>query len=207
MSSSFPQYPSDGDRPERRRAAADPRLAILLAQTPEPKKWSPLRPVLTVIATLMAVGLVIQIGMSFFAVRHLGGQAGSAHPDAMAEKAYLQEVYQTYGIRAASREEADLLLADLKRKEAEERQDQGKERARQEQERKQAQFEEESRRIGAQVGENLRRTEQEAERARQMAQQQEEFKARQAKEAEEARIERERSRWRSQTGSSGYSNE
>jgi hypothetical protein len=82
---------------------------------------NPVRILLTIIATLMIVGLVMQVGVMFNAYQRVNE---ASLPDATApaaEKAYLQDVYQTYGIRAASKEEAELLLADMRRKEAAER--------------------------------------------------------------------------------------
>jgi membrane protein involved in colicin uptake len=172
----------------------------MLAQAGEEKKSSALRPVLTLIATLLAVGLVIQMVMSFMAVKSLGGRSGPDLGNALADKAYLQDFYQTYGIRAASRAEAELLLADMRRKEMAERQDQQRERQRLEQERQLRRFEEESHRMGEQAAESVRRVEQRAEMLRQQERRQQEERERAARAAEEARIEQERNRWRGQSG-------
>jgi membrane protein involved in colicin uptake len=172
---------------------------VMMAPVPDEKKWNPLRPILTLIAVILAVGLVIQVSMSFLAYQRLGGKSGQDLNQAMADKAYLQDFYQTYGIRAATREEAELLLADMQRKEAAERQHRTREQERQDQQRKLSQFEEESRRMGAQVSDELRRGEQHAEQLRQEELRQQEERERQRREAEEARIERERARWRMQS--------
>lgn len=86
------------------------------------KKSGGLRPVLTVIAVLMVAGLTIQVGGTLLAYRQVSRVQNQASPEAAEERAYLQDVYQTYGIRAASRAEAELLLADMQRKEQAERQ-------------------------------------------------------------------------------------
>ena len=73
--------------------------------------------------------------------------------------------YQTYGIRAASRKEAELLLADMRRKEppsATRWHSSASWRNRNAQRR----FEEESRRLGAQVATANQRAEEEAQRQR-----------------------------------------
>lgn len=191
-----------GLSPESREA----RVAIVMAEASETRKWSPLKPVLTLIAVLMAVGLVVQVTMSFMAYRQLRARPAPEIGTPVADRAYLQEIYQTYGIRAASREEAELLLADLRRKEQAEQSEQRKAREQQDQARRQQQFEDESRRIGAQVADRLGRAEREAEYRRQEELRRKEEQERTAQQAENARIEREKARWRSVgSGSSGYS--
>ena len=83
----------------------------------ESAKWSPIRRLLTIIASLMIFGMVMQMVVMFMAYQRSRAMLGVDASSPMAEKAYLQDFYQTYGIRAASRAEADLLLADMRRKE------------------------------------------------------------------------------------------
>lgn len=167
----------------------------------ESRKWSPIRRLLTIIASLMAIGMVIQISVMLVAYKRASSASSiDAHSPA-AEKAYLQEFYQTYGIRAASKAEADLLLAEIHRKEEAVREEKREELARAEEERKLRQFEEESRRIGAQVSENVRQAEREAERAKEEEIRRKEEKERAVKEAEKAKLEREINRWRSRPSS------
>jgi len=123
------------------------------------------------------------------------GAVDAAAP--VAEKAYLQDVYQTYGIRAASREEAELLIADLKRKESADREASERQRQVEEQERAQRRFEEESRRLGAQVTAANQWAEEEARRAREDAERRKEEQERRQREAEQMKREAEIARFRS----------
>jgi curved DNA-binding protein CbpA len=130
-------------------------------------KRNPVRLLLAIIATLMIAGLVLQVGVMFNAYKRVNDTTGSnPASSAVADKIYLQDFYQTYGIRAASREEADLLLADMRRNEATSREADSRRRQQEEQERNQRRFEEESRRLGAQVTAANQRAEEEAQRAR-----------------------------------------
>lgn len=166
-------------------------------------KWSPIRRLLTVIASLMVIGMTMQIVGMFTAYRQASAVIGANAVSPAADKVFLQDFYQTYGIRAANRAEAELLLADMHRKEAAEREERRLAQSADEQERKQRRFEEESRRIGAEVSANLQQAEREAERARE-----EEFRRKEAKEqaekaAERARLEREINRFRGRSGAYG----
>lgn len=129
-------------------------------------KRNPVRMLLTIIATLMIVGLVLQVGVMFNAYKRVNEPVGSDPSSPAADKVYLQDFYQTYGIRAASREEAELLLADMQRKEAASREADNQRRQQEEQERSQRRFEEESRRLGAQVTAANQYAEEQAQRAR-----------------------------------------
>lgn len=164
----------------------------------ETARWSPIRRLLTVIAALMVVGLTIQVSVMFVAYQRARATLGDEPvSSAAAEKAYLQDFYQTYGVRAASRAEADLLLAEMRRKDEAARQERLAQQQRDEDERKQTRFEEESRRIGAEVRANLQQAEQEALWAQQEAQRRKDEKEQADKAAERARLEREVNRWRS----------
>jgi len=116
-----------------------------------------------------------------------------------AEKIYLQDFYQTYGIRAASKAEAELLLADMHRKEQQTRDDAQNQRFKENEERKQKQFEEESRRIGAEVSANLVQAEQEVARQKEAELRQKEERERQEKAEERARLDREINRFRTRS--------
>lgn len=198
-----------------RRADYDAGLALRAAEIgvlpPMPagrKPRSPLRTLLTVIAALIAVGLTIQVSVMLMAYKRAkavyGDEAGVINaPEAAAERVALQDFYQTYGIRAKSRAEMELLIEDIRRKEAAERDAQQQQRQQDEQARKERQFADEAHRIGEEVSDNLRRAEREMEMARAEAQRQAEDKERQAeekerrkKEAERERIEQSLNRWR-----------
>ncbi|MBT9521530.1 MAG: DnaJ domain-containing protein [Dechloromonas sp.] len=182
-------------------ALADQTMHIEVAL--EATKWSPIRRLLTIIAGLMIFGMVMQIGATYMAYQRASALSGSDPASPAAEKVYLQDFYQTYGIRAASRAEADLLLADMKRKEQAEREASQSQRLVEQQEREQRRFEEDSRRLGAEVSANLRQAEQEAERARAEEIRRKEEAERRAKEEDLARRQREIERFRGRSFSSG----
>lgn len=163
----------------------------------ESAKWSPIRRLLTIIACLMIFGMIMQMGVMFMSYQRSKAMIASEPSASMAEKAYLQDVYQTYGIRAASRAEADLLLAEMRRKEQVVSEEAQKQRQQEDEERKLKRFEEESRRLGAQVTANNQRAEQEAERAKAEEIRQKEEKELAQKEAERVRREQEINRFRS----------
>lgn len=163
-------------------------------------KRNPVRVLLSIIATLMIVGLVIQVGVMFNTYKRVNEVAAPNAASPAAEKAYLQDFYQTYGIRAASREEADLLLADMRRKETAERETRTQERQQEEQERAQRRFEEESRRLGAQVTADNLRAEEEARRVREDEERRKDAQEKAQQEAERMKREAEIARFRSRSG-------
>lgn len=197
-----------------RRADYDAGLALRAGRLPgvglplpelalETTRWSPIRRLLTVIAALMVVGLTIQVSVMFVTYQRARATLGDeAAAPAAAEKAYLQDFYQTYGIRAASREEADLLLADLRRKDEAAREERRAQQQQEEEERRERRFAEDSRIIGAQVNANVQQAELEALRVQQEEVRRKEEKERMDKAAERARLEREINRWRSRRPSS-----
>lgn len=157
-------------------------------------RLSPVRILLSIIASVMVIGLVIQVGVMFFSYQRVKNVVGDGGNSPAAEKIYLQEIYQTYGIRAASRAEAELLLAEMRKKDEANQEERRKKAQKENEEQKLKRFEEESRRFAAEASENLRRAEQEAAR-----QKEEEIRQKQEKErAERARIEQEMERLRSQ---------
>ncbi len=120
-----------------------------------------------------AVGLLSIVGMLTFGLTRCiavdaAHKSGTIEQKA-AEQAALQEYYQTYGVRPASIAEMELMEAARRKEERDERL---AEQSRQKKEQAERRFEEESRRIGAQVSEDLQRAEQaareRAERQRQL---------------------------------------
>lgn len=172
-------------------------LPLQAAVALESARWSPIRRLLTVIASLMFFGLVMQLGVMFMAYQRAKVVTGEEAGSPVAEKVYLQDFYQTYGIRAANRAEAELLLADMRRKEQAKREEAQQQSRQEEDERRLKRFEEESRRLGAEVSANLRRAEAEAERAKAEEIRLKEEKIQAEKDAERARREQEINRFRS----------
>ena len=150
------------------------------------------------------IGLLAIVGIGFFLVaRHGQGDSPVRKTPREAtaqEQVILQEYYQTHGVRPASLAEMELLQADQRRRDNEDKlgkQDRDK------QEREARLFEEESRRIAERASADLRHAEELAKREaeRQMERQRYEDlrkieTERQKAEAEQRRIERQEAQWR-----------
>lgn len=151
----------------------------------------PVKRILLIFGTLIAIGMVIQVLFLMFADPSVG--YGSAEAAKAEEKVIIQEYYQEHGVRPASKIEAELLEVENRRRENEQRAaDREKQRADEEYRR----FVEDSRRSGEQVSAELRHAEAEARRDEEQKRMQLEEQKRQEEEAEIERIERERARWR-----------
>ena len=127
---------------------------------------SPFKKALTLVVMLVAVSMVIQV-VSALMLNSQQTRVTSEVAKAE-EKVVIQEYYQEHGVRPASRAEAELLEAENRRTEAEDRRTENAQReamlAKQRRDDDDNRFTEESRRIGDQVSENLRRTEEQARR-------------------------------------------
>lgn len=148
---------------------------------------SPIKTAFTVIGGVVAVGLVIQV--AFLLLVNRQSERTSSETAKAEEKVMLQEYYQENGVRAGSKIEADMLDAERRREETEQR-------AQQERDRKYQQFVEDSRRQGEQVSADLRRAEQEARYEEERQKRQLEEDKRNQEEDERIRIEKELNRWR-----------
>jgi curved DNA-binding protein CbpA len=166
---------------------------------------SALKKILRIVIFLIVAGSVIQIVSRVASGRKMDIEASRAE-----EKLYIQDYYQKYGVRVGSKAEADLLDTERRRKENEQRTAElEKKRQADEYDR----FVEESRKIGDQVSEDLRRSEEKAryeeeqkkrEYARQM--EQAERDRLNQEEAEQNRIEQERARTEGQGNQVGSTN-
>ena len=150
------------------------------------------------------IGLLAIVGIGIFLVaRHGQGDPPvrkTPRETTAQEQVILQEYYQTHGVRPASLAEMELLQADQRRRDNEDKlgkQDRDK------QEREARLFEEESRRIAERASADLRHAEELAKREaeRQMERQRYEDlrkidTERQKAEAEQRRIERQEAQWR-----------
>ncbi|AMO22061.1 hypothetical protein GCM10027034_23520 [Ramlibacter solisilvae] len=151
-----------------------------------------------------ALGLLVLVGMGAFMLTRctVGDPAARrvAQESQAAEKAALQEYYQTHGVRPANMAELELLEAERRRRSNQERQ---QDLNQDKQERQERQFEQDARRRADEVSRQLRHDE---ERARYEAQREaqrernekmaKEERERMQQEAELLRAERERERWR-----------
>jgi len=123
---------------------------------------SALRAILRIVAGLLILGFVLKMGQMALAARK--PTTPSIHIARAEEMLIIQQFHKKYGVRPASRAEAELLEREYRRKENEERQAQFE---KDKMESEQRDFDEESRRMGERVHENLAHAE---ERARYMEQ-------------------------------------
>lgn len=147
---------------------------------------------------IAGIWLIAQVSYVFLVSRHLTASPPSSVAEAR-DKAVIQDYYQETGVRAASAAEVEMLRLADRQAERERRQEELAEREKAQTEHDYERFVAESKRVGEQVSNDLRRAEMEAEMERKYA---EERKQREAEEAarrqaaeEEARIERDRARW------------
>lgn len=150
------------------------------------------------------IGLLAIVGIGFFLVaRHGQGDSPvrkTTREATAQEQVILQEYYQTHGVRPASLAEMELLQADQRRRDNEDKlgkQDRDK------QEREARLFEEESRRIAERASADLRHAEELAKREAERQIERQRYEdlrkietERQKAEAEQRRIERQEAQWR-----------
>jgi hypothetical protein len=148
---------------------------------------------LLTLGTLAAIGMVVKIVL-LFTLSRPSDDAGAR--ERASEKVYLQEYYQTWGVRVANRAEAEALDAERRTREDSSRTQRQKEEEKVRMEKAEREFEEESRRRGAQVSAELQFAEEKA-RLAQVQEERQLEQARQVKEeAERRRIEAEQAKWR-----------
>lgn len=163
-----------------------------------PRLLASFKTVLLTLGTLVALGMILKLVFLFMAGRP-PAQADNARSQA-ADKVFLQEYYQTHGVRPASRAEAELMdAARRKSEEAQKAQRTLNETAVQAEQK----FEEESRRRGEQVSIELQYAEQKAWLARQQEERQKDEEQRMKAELERLRLEAEQAKWRRSLQTSG----
>jgi hypothetical protein len=155
---------------------------------------SPVKKALTVVGSLIAIGMVVQL-LFLLLVNRQAGQVVSETTKAD-ERVMLQDYYQRTGVRVSSKAEMDLLEAASRREELEQREMNEQERLKKDQERKYQQFVDESRREGERISERLRRDEESARYEEERVRRKIEEEKRRKEEEEYLRIEREKDRWR-----------
>ena len=177
----------DRQSPAGSRIGASPVVSRVL---------SSFKTALLTLGTLAALGMVIKIVLHF----NLTGQsdavtsARSAN-SASSEKIFLQDYYQTWGVRPASRAEAELLDAQRRSDEDATRAQKQAEDEKKKVLRAEREFEAESRKRGAQVSAELDFAEEKARQARQYDEQQKERAERMKAQAERQRIEAKQAEW------------
>lgn len=149
---------------------------------------------------LLTLGTVAALSMVLKVVfLHKAGQVPEAAGGAMSqteEKVYLQEYYQTYGVRPASRVEADLMDAERRRSDAAKRAQARLEDDKEKVIRAEQDFEREARSRGQQVSVELQYAEQRALMAKQEEERRKEEERRMQEEAQRQRQEAEQAKWR-----------
>lgn len=155
---------------------------------------------LLTLGTLAAIGMVIKV-VFLFTLNTASDQTVSVRSPAD-DRVFLQDYYQTWGVRPASRAEAELMDAQRRKNEEEKRSqrqlDEAKTRAEQDQRR----FEDESRRQGEQVSAQLRYADERAKQALLQEERQKEDDTRRQAQAEEQRLAAERAKWQRVMGTS-----
>lgn len=152
------------------------------------------RTALLTIGTLAAIVMVVKVVLFYIIATQ---DDGPGSPRALAdEKTYLQEYYQTYGVRPANRAEADLLTAERRKVEDAQRQ---AERDRLDAQQAERDFARETREKGQQVAAELQHAEDRAQRAREQEQYdkaREQQEQRWEAQRERERLAMERAKWR-----------
>jgi len=161
--------------------------------------WKPLKVLLTVIASLMAIGLVMQLSYMFVAYRQVKIATGNDAEynevtDKAREKVILQEFYQETGIRAASIAEMELLKKNEQQNSNNDYQNDYEKRAK---ELEYERFVEESRRVGQEVTANNVAERERAQREQEQQKRQEEQAELERKQQESQRVEMEMNKYRS----------
>ena len=162
---------------------------------------SSLKSVLLTLGTVAALVMVFKVVMLMTLSRQPDGAGGARGQTD--DKVYLQEYYQTHGVRPASRVEAELMDAERRKNEDARRAQKmidDKERSAAQDERK---FEEAARRRAEQVSTELQYAEEKARRAQLQEAREREYEIRQQEEAERLRIESLRAKWKNDLRSSG----
>ena len=163
----------------------DHQLPLAIISSAVTSSASALKKILRIIAGLMVLGVIFKISFMVLSNNH-AGRVATPNND---EKVFLQEYYQTHGVRVGSKIEADLLDEENRRKENQQREEA---RDKQRQDDEYRRFVEESRREGEKISENLRRDEQAARYEEQNKQRQLAQEKLNKEEAERYRIEEER---------------
>lgn len=160
------------------------------------------RPLRNVAIAIAAVLLIFSIQKAVFVSSAAKVQESLTSP-VMEEKAYLQEYYQTHGVKPKNRAEAQLWDEERRIADQQKREKLLTEAERANIERQQQRFEEDSRKLGRQTSSDLERSEENLRRANELAEIRKEelilrAKERQDKkdEAERLRIQKEQSNWK-----------
>lgn len=156
------------------------------------------RRILLWVGTLVAVGMLLQM-CSVYTVNKTGAQYAEERRLAE-EKAYLQEYYQTHGVRPASMAEARQLDEQRRSEEAAKRQQQDAERQKSYDQAREQYQQQDAQRRADEITRNLQETEEQARERVRYAQEREEQRRleaqREREESERRRLEAQQAEWR-----------
>lgn len=149
---------------------------------------------LLTLGTLAALSMVLKVVFMYQA--NQSPEAVSGPRSLAEEKVYLQEYYQTYGVRPASRAEAELMDAERRKSEDAKRAQAKLEEDKEKASRAEREFERDARSRGDQAAIELQYAEQRALVAKQDEERRKENEKRMHDEAERQRLEDEQAKWR-----------
>ena len=151
------------------------------------------RTVLLTLGTLVAIGMVFKV--AFMVTRNVQSDQTVNARSPIEDKAFLQEYYQTWGVRPASRAEAELMDAERRNNEDAKRAQRQADDSKRTAEQAERKFEEESRRRGDQVSAELQYAEERASQARLQDERRKENEKDMKAEAERQRLAAEHAKW------------
>lgn len=155
------------------------------------------RTVLLTLGTLVAIGMVFKV--AFMVTRGVQSDQEVNVRSLSEDKVFLQDYYQTWGVRPASRAEAELLDAERRKNEDAKREQRQLDDAKRNAAQAEHRFEVESRRRGEQVSAELQYAEDKARQAALQEDRQKEYMRaeaeRQRQESERRRVEAEQAKW------------
>jgi len=155
------------------------------------------RTVLLTLGTLVAIGMVFKV--AFMVTRGVQSEQVVNTRSSSEDKVFLQDYYQTWGVRPASRAEAELMDAERRKNEDAKREQRQMDDAKKNAAQAERRFEIESRRRGEQVSAELQYAEERARLAAQQEDRQKEYMRaeaeRQRQEAERRHVEAEQAKW------------
>lgn len=156
--------------------------------------------VLLTLGTLIAIGMVFKV--AFMVTRSVQSDQVVDARSPTDDKVFLQEYYQTWGVRPASRAEAELMDAERRKNDEAKRAQRQSDEAKRRTENAEQRFEEESRRRAEQVSAELQYAEDRAQRAKLEEERQQEYAKNAKAEAERHRLEAEQAKWQRVLGTS-----
>ena len=164
--------------------------------------FSSLKTVLMTLGTLVAISMVIKV-VFLLAMTRQPNETVDARSSA-GDKVFLQEYYQTYGVRPASRAEAALMDAERRKSEDAARAQKLMDLEQKNASQSERNFEMEARKRGEQVAIELQYAQERAQQAQLREDRQKEEEKRMAADTERRRIESEQAKWKNTLQSNSY---